>query len=88
MTYASVVIAKPGRYASLLLKRYYKLVSARCREWLGRAVSDRKDIEQKPISILQSETAHEDEREWAERCLCGMTSADEGSFMSNRLAQS
>ena len=88
MTYTSVVITKPAHHLSVRLKRYFQFVSAKCGECVGRTVSDRKDHQEKAISILRSGTAHEDEREWAERYLCGMASADEGAFMRDRLAQS
>jgi len=88
MTNASVVIAKPGLYLWAHLKRYCELVSAKCGEWVRSTESDRKHHEEKAISILRSGIAHADEREWAERYLCGMAKPDEDSFMSDRLAQS
>ena len=88
MTYASVVISKPGHYLLVNLRRYYQPVSGKCGQWVGRMVSDRKDHQERAISILRSGTADADAREWAERYLCGMASPDEGSFMNDRLAQS
>lgn len=88
MIYARVVVIKPGYYLLEYLKRYYQVVSARCGEWVSSTAFDRKAQEERAISILRSESADADAREWAERYLCGMASPDEDSFMSDRLAQS
>jgi hypothetical protein len=49
---------------------------------------DSSEIDRTAIDILVRSDSSLDDREWAERYLCGMANADRDAFMRNRRRQS